>query len=188
MKRVIWCVTLLFLLAGCQKPEETVSCIAQAQLTRLEGELAATDGERLAMQENLAMWYNQNLLEENDPDFREAYDTILFYSDGVMGSLEIPGREIHLPIYHGTAGARGIGHDPATAFPIGGTGNHPVLTIREAVSLEEGELFVIHIMGRDLTYQVVAVRDAWDTTPVPGVDYCSLIIGEDTQALAVRQP
>lgn len=186
MKLVIWCAALLFLLAGCQQPEETVSCIAEAELTRLEGELAETDPESLALQKNLAMWYNQNLVEENDPAFRNAYDTILFYSDGVMGSLEIPGRQVHLPIYHGTDRGQGFGHDPGTAFPIGGEGNHPVLVTAEDLSLESGEEFVIHILGTDLIYQVVAVREDRDIIPVPGVDYCSLLLEENIQILAVR--
>lgn len=187
MKWVICCVTLLFLLAGCQAPEETVSCIAEAELTRLEGELADSDPESLALQENLAMWYNQNLRLENDPAFREAYNSILFYTDGVMGSLEIPGKEIHLPIYHGTDGEQGFGHDPGTAFPIGGEGNHPVLETSMDISLKSGEEFVIHILGRDLTYQIVSVLEGRDITPVPGMDYCSLVTGDGRQILAVRQ-
>ena len=186
MKRVIWCAILLFLLVGCQQPEEAVSCVAEAELSRLEGELAGAGEASLALQENLAMWYNQNLREENDPAFREAYGSILFYSDGVMGSLEVPGKAIHLPIYHGLEGKSGFGHDPDTPFPIGQIGSHPVLVTGEAISLSPGDTFVIHILEADLTYQVTAVRKERDTTAVPGMDYCSLILENGYQILGIR--
>lgn len=187
MRRVFICLVVLLLLTGCAKQEEVACCIAQAELTMLQSDLQVAGEESLALQANLAMWYNQNLVQENDKDFRSAYNTILFYTDGIMGSLEIPGRQIHLPIYHGTDGEKGIGHDPGTAFPIGGTGNHPVLVTNELPVPAPGEIFVIHILGERLTYQVVAVRDVPDTTAVSEVDYCSLILGDGTQVLAVRQ-
>lgn len=187
MKRVIWCVALLIFLVGCREAEEiAVSCIAEAELAMLEEDMAGSDRESLALQEALAMWYNLNLLEENDPAFRDAYAAILFYSDGIMGSLEIPGKEIHLPIYHGLEGNKGFGHDPQTAFPIGQPGDHPVLVTDTELPLRPGDTFVIHILDRELTYQVAAIRENWDTTAVPGVDYCSLIAGDRRQILAVR--
>lgn len=186
MKRVILCAALLFFMAGCREAEGIAAgCIEKAELTRPEGAVEA-DWEQYTLQENLAMWYNLNLLEENDPEYRMAYDTILFYSDGVMGSLEIPGQEIHLPIYHGKEGKGGFGHDPDTAFPIGQTGIHPVLVTDMEIGLNPDDTFVIHILGKDLCYRVAAVRRQWDTSAVPGVDYCSLILGNKTQVLAVR--
>ena len=187
MKWVIIWASVLALLAGCAQPEEAVYCIAEAELAVLRDDVTGAGADSLALQEHLAMWYNQNLVKENDPDFRRAYDTILFYTDGAMGSLEILDRQVHLPIYHGTEGERGFGHEPETAFPIGGTGNHPVLVTREVWELEPGTLFVIHILERDLTYRVEAVRTGRDTAAVSGVDYCSLILGDGTQILAVRQ-
>lgn len=187
MKRVIWWLLLAVLLAGCQQPAEPVSCVAETELERLESELTKETVDMLELQEKLAMWYNLNLLEVHDADFREAYNAILFYTDGVMGSLEIPSQQIHLPIYHGTDAGKGVGHDPETAFPVGGTGNHPVLIMgNDSCRMAVGERFVIHILGQTLTYQVVAVRENWDTTPVTGVDYCSLILGNGYQILAVR--
>lgn len=190
MKRVIWLLLLVLLLTGCLEPVETmepVSCVAGAELTRLGKELAKTDMEMLELQENLARWYNVNLLVEHDKEYREKYSEILFYSDGVMGSLEIPSMQVHLPVYHGNSGDRGVGHDPDTAFPIGGIGNHPVLSVEEEIAcMEVGEQFLIHILGETLTYQVVAVREDWDTTPVPDMDYCSLILNEEYQILGVR--
>lgn len=186
MKKGVWCAALLLLLTGCQAPEaEPPGLIAEAELAVLEAEV--TEGEAsLALQENLALWYNLNLLQTREPGFRQAYEQILFYSDGVMGSLEIPSRSVHLPIYHGVDGGSGFGHDPDTAFPTGGTGNHPVLVTAEDISLAVGDRFVIHILGRELCYQVVAVRRVWDTTAAEGMDYCSLILGNGCQVLGIR--
>ena len=184
MKWVIWCVIGALVLGGCGAPEEIVPCVAEGELAALEGDMAGAEG--LALQENLALWYNRNLLEENDPDLREAYGTILFFSDGMMGSVEIPGIQLHLPIYHGPAGEKGFGHDPDSAFPIGGTGNHPVLVTEKALTLAVGDTFLIHILGRTLTYQVAAIRDDRDTTPAPEADYCSILTSDGTQYLGLR--
>lgn len=187
MKRAVLGMALVLLLTGCREPAEPVSHVAETELSRLNAELVHTDTDTLELQRNLALWYNVNLLVTHDQEFRDAYDEILFYTDGVMGSLEIPSKQVHLPIYHGTDREKGVGHARDTAFPIGGAGNHPVLMLEEDIGrLDEGEKFVIHILGETLTYQVVAVREKWDTTPVPDTDYCSLILGETYQILGVR--
>lgn len=186
MKRVIWCAVLIVMLVGCGTDGMEVPRIAERELRILARDLAQNGQGERELQENLAMWYNQNLIKASDPAFRNAYGGILFYTDGIMGSLEVPGAGLHMPIYHGTATEIGFGHDPSTPYPIGQAGEHTVLTTQLDLTLAPGDSFVIHILGTDLTYEVTAVRKKRDTTPVPAVTYCSIIDCDGNQILALR--
>lgn len=182
MKWVILC--FLLFLTGCGQTEKTEVREPSAAVVRHGEELGNMGEDAVTIQRNLAQWYNLNLISEYDPDFRMAYGEILFFSDGVMGTLEIP--EVgELAIYHDRS-EKGVGHDPDSAFPIGGTGNHAVLWLPEDLTPEEGDVFTVHILGGTLSYEIIAVRKKWDLSSVPGVDYCSLIGGDGRQYLAVR--
>lgn len=182
MKWLVIC--LLFFLVGCgaadETPEDPRSVFEYTGAERI----TVTDDATLTLQENLARWYNVNLAEELEPGFMDAYDQILFFSDGVMGSLECCGRW-ELPIYHGES-EKGVGHDPNSAFPVGGEGNHSVLYLPADFGLEVGDLVTIHILNASLDYEIIAVRRALDVTAAPGMDYCSLIGKDGIQYLAVR--
>ena len=86
---------------------------------------------------------------------------------GVMGHLEIPLINVHLPIFHTTSMAvldRGVGHIEGTSFPIGGIGTHSVLTAHSGLvhstmfdDLEKmgiGDLFFINVLNKTLAYEV----------------------------------
>lgn len=90
---------------------------------------------------------------------------------GIMGVIRIPAINVKLPIYHGTGEAslqKGVGHIAKTALPIGGKGNHTVLTGHRAladaemfdglVRLESGDIFLIDVLGETLAYQVDLIQ------------------------------
>ena len=128
--------------------------------------------------------------------------------DGMMGYIEIPEIDIYLPIYHGVSEevlSKGIGHMPNSAFPIGGEGNHAVLTghtglpsaklFTDLTELEEGDRFYIHILDLVLCYtvdqiKVVLPNEGQDLSIVPGKDYCTLVTctpyGINSHRLLVR--
>lgn len=87
--------------------------------------------------------------------------------DGAMGSIEIPGINCKLVIYHSTEEAvlaKGVGHLQGTSLPIGGKGTHSVLSGHTGTAdkelftnldqLETGDIFYIHVWGETLAYQV----------------------------------
>ena len=87
--------------------------------------------------------------------------------DGAMGSIEIPGINCKLVIYHGTDEsvlAKGVGHLQGTSLPIGGKGTHSVLSGHTGTADKElftnldqlnmGDVFYIHVWGETLAYQV----------------------------------
>lgn len=137
-----------------------------------------------------------------------AYEDILDFGDGIMGYIEIPSIRVHLPIYHGTSEtvlAKGIGHIPDTAFPIGGLGNHSALSGHTGLpsaklfthldQLKEGDRFYIHILDDVVTYEVDQIRIILPTElgsiqPIPHEDYCTLITctpyGINSHRLLVR--
>lgn len=152
-----------------------------------------------------AQRYNQCLLTgEAGPDYGQT----LNLGDGLMGSLEIPGIQVHLPIYHGTDSqvlAQGIGHLEGTGLPIGGEGNHAVLTghtglpsaqlLTDLNQIRPGDLFYVHVLEKTLTYRVdqiltVLPQETGALLPVAGKDYCTLVTctpyGINSHRLLVR--
>lgn len=98
----------------------------------------------------------------------EGYDSLLnMTGNGIMGSIEIPKIDVHLPIYHGTSEevlVSGIGHIEGTSLPIGGENTRTVLTGHRGLpnsklftrldEMEEGDLFFLRILNEVLAYQV----------------------------------
>lgn len=122
----------------------------------------------------------------------DNYTTIL-NTDEMMGYLEIPKIDVNLPIYHGTSKEvleKGVGHMEMTAFPIGGEGNHAVLTAHTGLSttklftnldqLEMDDIFYVTVLDQTLAYQVnqilvVTPENTEDLKPVAGKDYVTLV-------------
>lgn len=154
----------------------------------------------------MAESYN-NSLRGGEP-CPHAYDDILDFGSGILGSIEIPAIHVNLPIYHGiddTVLAKGVGHMPGTAFPIGGEGNHTVLTGHTGLPsaelftgldrLSEGDLFYISILGQTLAYEVDSIQtvlpeETHSLQSIPGGDYCTLVTctpyGINSHRLLVR--
>ncbi|PST48011.1 hypothetical protein COO72_09880 [Bifidobacterium callitrichos] len=91
--------------------------------------------------------------------------------DGVMGVLAIPKIDLRLPIRHGVgddALAKGVGHMPDSALPIGGDGNHSVLAGHRGLpsaelftrldELARGDVFTVTVLGDIHAYRVTDIR------------------------------
>lgn len=112
---------------------------------------------------NLAKWYNYNL-ERGTPGLWSYYPEILDLGKGAMAVLEVPEWDLLLPVFHGAAVP--VGHDPATPLPLGGRGNHTVLTISNWFPWREGQRLYIDCLGQKLCYRVESVRvlsPGWST-------------------------
>lgn len=173
-------------------------------IARLQRIMDSTGTVEQKAQRALAEGYNRALLSGEE----DGYDSILNISDGMMGYLEIEKIKVDLPIYHGVGEdvlAKGVGHMPESAFPIGGEGNHAVLTghtglpsarlLTDLTKLEEGDGFSIHILGQELCYQVDQIKvvlpsEGQDLAAEPGKDYCTLVTctpyGINSHRLLVR--
>ena len=172
----------------------------------LSQQLQNTDQAELERQLALAEGYNEALREQLE--FSVEYDGILNFGNGIMGILRIPAIGVELPIYHGMESdvlAKGVGHMPGSAFPIGGSGEHSVLTghtglpsaklFTDLSKLGIGDVFVVSVAGRELTYRVDQILTVLPTEndplmPVPGMDYCTLVTctpyGINSHRLLVR--
>ena len=159
---------------------------------------------QISMHRSMAQSYNASL-GQGKP---EGYGEILNFSDGIMGFVRIPKIRVDLPIYHGTEAdilAKGAGHLPESAFPVGGGGNHAVITAHtgypgasmfsDLVQLRLGDTFEIHILKEVLCYRVdqiltVLPDETAPIAPVDGKDYCTLVTctpyGINSHRLLVR--
>lgn len=119
--------------------------------------------------------YNNNLSElvngfTYDVDsVIDGYDDILNFGDGLIGYIDISKINVKLPIYHGDEDKvleKGVAHLPNTAFPIGGVGNHSVLSAHTGYptqvffdnlnELEIGDEIKVSVLDETLTYVVTA--------------------------------
>nr|WP_303671288.1 class C sortase [Ruminococcus bromii] len=119
--------------------------------------------------------YNNNLSElingfSYDTDsVIDGYDDILNFGDGLIGYIDISKINVKLPIYHGDEDKvleKGVAHLPNTAFPIGGVGNHSVLSAHTGYptqvffdnlnELEIGDEIKVSVLDETLTYAVTA--------------------------------
>lgn len=127
---------------------------------------------------------------------------------GMMGYIDIPKINIHLPIYQGTeerALQSGAGFWIGTSLPTGGPSTHCVITAHNGLvkakmftdldQLEEGDTFTLSILDRVLTYEVdqiqVTLPDELEPLQiVPGEDLVTLYTctpyGVNTHRLLVR--
>ena len=185
MKRILLGVFAVLLLCGCHPGAAPENNAFEAELAGYTREWMRSGEEEIRLQKNLVRWYNWNLRAYGDGEFRGQYGKILFYNDGILGSVET--ESMHFPVYHGPGTRQGFSHDPQSAFPMGQMGDHPVLITMADLQLETGEIFTVHILDEVFAYEVVAVRRKPDTSRVPGMDYCSLIQGDGTQFLGIRR-
>lgn len=116
--------------------------------------------------------YNRKLKEKvanfsfSTDSYIDGYDDILNF-EGIIGYLEIPKINLSIPIYHGSDESvltKGAAHIPNTAFPVGGIGNHTVISAHTAYptqvffddlpELECGDCIYIKILDEVLCYTV----------------------------------
>lgn len=175
--------------------------------------------KQLSPEEYKKIWadakeYNRKLLQQPDrftmtKKNRQLYDQQLAIADdGLMAYLEIPAIRVSLPVYHGTNEdilAIGVGHIFGSSLPVGGKTTHSVLSghrgLPSAVllthldQLEKGDVFMIHVLNKTLTYQVNQIKTVTppefdDLNIVQDKDYCTLVTctpyGINTHRLLVR--
>lgn len=154
-KSVAYLLALIMLLPGCEeKSEKHIQTDYTETISALLENWTEDSGEHRALQRELARWYNVNLYSETaEMNFQDAYDSILYYENGVMGYIELPSRGQCIPIFHGV-GKGGFVHDPQSAFPIGGRGDHSVLRMDGEVSLAEEERVILWVLGESMIYTV----------------------------------
>ena len=130
--------------------------------------------------------------QEAENNKSSEYNEILNI-DGTMGYIEIPKIDVNLPIFHGTSEAvlkKGVGHIETTPLPIGGEGNHSVLSAHRGLpsaklftdldKLEIGDVFMIKMLTEILVYKIdqITVVEPTDTQYLQaedGQDYITLI-------------
>ena len=130
--------------------------------------------------------------QEAENNKSSEYNEILNI-DGTMGYIEIPKIEVNLPIFHGVSEEvlkRGVGHIETTPLPIGGEGNHSVLSAHRGLpsaklftdldKLEIGDIFTIKMLTEILVYEIdqIKVVEPTDTQYLQseyGEDYITLI-------------
>ena len=158
--------------------------------------------------------YNKSLLKKSDhwklsKKDKKKYESLLDVSGtGIMGYIEVPKIDCSLPIYHGTdEGALqiAIGHLEGSSLPVGGKNTHCVLSGHRVLpsarlftdldQMEEGDIFILNILGRKLAYEVDQIRvvlpeEMSDLEVIEGKDLCTLVTctpyGINTHRLLVR--
>ena len=116
--------------------------------------------------------YNERLRQNPNPFSEESrtegYEEALNVDEsGIMGYIEIPKISVKLPFYHGTSGAvlnEAVGHLEGSTLPIGGPSTHAVLSAHRGLpnaklftdipELGEGDIFILNVLDRKMTYQV----------------------------------
>ena len=115
---------------------------------------------------------------------------------------------LNLPIYHGTDEAVlqvAVGHIEGSSLPVGGPGTHTVLSGHRGLpsatlftdldQLDMGDVFLLHVLGETLTYQVDQIRivepdDVSLLALEEGEDLCTLVTctpyGVNSHRLLVR--
>jgi len=168
-------------------------------IQNLNVQMESVEQQQLKAQLEQAEIYNALLRGEvwtenaEHADILDEYNQILNFGNGIMGAIQIPRIDLNLPIYHGVSDgilAKAVGHLPQSAFPIGGEGNHAVLTghtglpgaelFTDLTKLQEEDRFYIMIADRTLCYQVDQIKvvlpyQTEDLAAVEGEDFCTLV-------------
>ena len=147
--------------------DEEAARLSQEQIDE-ELEKARRYNESLLGNVVLTDPFDAEALEEQNTEYEDLLD---IGGDGVMGSVEIPGQDIYLPIYHGTSAEsleKGAGHLKNSSLPVGGKGTHAVISGHTALptaemfndlsEVEEGDVFYIHVLGQILAYEVDQIK------------------------------
>ena len=166
--------------------------------------IAQTDNTVLVRECEKAIAYNQTLIPRTGSDgsyTQEAlqsasgeYNSMLnLAGDGIMGYIEIPKINVHLPIYHGTGDSslsKGVGHLLGSSLPVGGESTHSILSGHSGMAsqtmftdLEQlgiGDVFYLYVLGDVLAYQVMEINTVLpsDTSLLgiwEGEDCCTLV-------------
>ncbi|MBR6221128.1 MAG: class C sortase, partial [Clostridia bacterium] len=144
----------------------------------------------------------------SEADYAEYEGLLNLTGSGIMGYIEVPKINCTLPIYHGTDEAVlqiAVGHIEGSSLPIGEPGTHTVLSGHRGLpsaklftdldQMEEGDLFVIRVLDRIMTYEVdqilIVLPEEMDSLAIdPEADLCTLVTctpyGVNSHRLLVR--
>lgn len=148
-------------------------------------------------------------LRDNDGKQLPEYEELLnLNGDGIMGTIEIPVIQVKLPVYHYATDDvldKGAGHLAGSSLPVGGKGTHALISAHRGLptarmftdldKLDKGDVFYLHVLGRDLAYEVDRIKtvdpeNVSDLSIDRDRDYVTLITctpyGVNTQRLLVR--
>ena len=154
------------------------------QAEAVDAAVAALEPEQITHQRNLARWYNYNL-ELGTQGLEGAYGSILNFGGGRMAVLGVPEWELRMVIHHGSGGA--VNHDPATALPLGGRGDHTVLYLTEYLPWTEGLNLYIDCLGQRLTYRVESLCRTDGTEPLEeGENRITLVFDQGGSRTLIR--
>lgn len=161
-------------------------------------------------EENERLWqeaidYNERLAERllavgggpvltlTDEEMAEYEAALSITDSGIMGYIDVPEQNIHLPIYHGTSETvlqTAIGHLEGTSLPVGGTSSHIVVSghtglpsarlFTDIDQMEIGDTFTLTVLDHVLTYEVDDIRTVLPTeldslAIEEGRDLCTLL-------------
>lgn len=145
-----------------------------AEMTRLNTELLDAERDR-ARDWNASTsipiagdpWTSE--ADHDDPGY-QAYLQQLDLTP-VMARIRVPSVQLDLPVYHGTDEqtlAHGAGHLYGTSLPIGGQGNHAVITghtgittatlFDNLIDVTDGDLMAVDVLGETLVYRVTQIQ------------------------------
>lgn len=163
---------------------------------------------RAAREFNAAIRSRKNIYEMDEEELSRYENVLDITGTGIMGYVEIPSIKVSLPIYHGTSDGVlqiAVGHLEWTGLPVGGQGNHAVLSGHRGLPsaklftdldrLVEGDTFLVKVLNEIFTYEVdqMLIVDPGDVSalsPVEGADLCTLVTctpyGINTHRLLVR--
>ena len=175
--------------------------------------------ENLSTADYQRMWeeavaYNESLTGQTnrylpDEEAHELYmNTLDVTGTGIMGYINIPSIDVSLPIYHtadDTVLQIAVGHIEGTSLPVGGRGQHCVLSGHRGLpsarlftdldKMAEGDVFILQVLDRTLTYQVdqiviVEPEEVDNLGFEAGHDYCTLVTctpyGVNSHRLLIR--
>ena len=192
----------------------------QSQIhTQNQEQVKQVDNSAIIKAKELAVAYNEAIQPGAQLSDAFSNEALLWASEdyknqlnvtgnGIMGYVNIPSLNIHLPIYHGTDSKtleKGIGHLLGSSLPVGGDTTHSILTAHSGMAnqkmfsdlpqLKIGDVFYLEVLGETLAYQVDQIKTVmpYDVTYL-GIeedrDLCTLVtctpFGVNTHRLLVR--
>ena len=177
-------------------------------------DIESLDDDKYAELWNSAVDYNKALLERpnkyklSDELKARYHNELNVTGSGMMGYIEIPKIDVHLPIYHTTDEnvlQVAIGHIDWTSLPTGGANTHAVLSSHRGLpsaklftdldKLQVGDVFMLWVMDELLTYEVdqiliVEPHESEALMVEEGRDLCTLVTctpyGINSHRLLVR--
>ncbi len=168
-------------------------------------ELAIAYNEAIQPGAQLTEAFSNDALLWAFEDYKNQLDVA---GTGIMGYVNVPTLNIHLPIYHGTDSKtleKGIGHLLGSSLPVGGNTTHSILTAHSGMASQKmfsdlpqmkiGDVFYLEVLGETLAYQIDQIKTVlpYDITYL-GIeenrDLCTLVtctpFGVNTHRLLVR--